>query len=148
MNNKDEQFDALATDPRFVRVVGDVVEKGGVDRYGRIQRDISSQKKKAKKRKKNQSKESPVGEEYQLKPSFKSDTLVEKVPPTEREEEKDNIPVKEDPASRLAYLNALSRGEIDVDDSSSLSEDNEKDDNGSFLSSSSSDEESSSTEEE
>jgi hypothetical protein len=101
----DERFSSVLTDPRF--------QLEGRDKYGR--------KKKAKQNAKEElSSFYMVEEEKDEDTKDKTDSETsdssddEPVDKTEKESEEE----KEDPASRIAYLTALSRGEVDASSSS------------------------------
>jgi len=135
----DERFTSVLTDPRF--------QLEGKDKYGRGKKKqqvtkeelsafytIEEQKgEQTEKNKKSTNNDDETGSE-----SSESDkeVTVTETPMEDHEEKKDsdnNESENEDPASRIAYLRALSRGDLDMsssseeDDSSQSSEDDDDD---------------------
>ena len=110
---KDDRFSAIFTDSRFSLGGGDIGADGkGVDKYGR------TQKKKKKKKNKDKEKEKEDVQEDDTDSNSESDS----------DEENDNDENNDEPQdveSRIAFLTALSRGEVDV---SSSDEDDSSDD--------------------
>ncbi len=140
----DDRFKALLTDSRFA-LGGDIgVKEGGVDKYGR------KQKKKKKKTKSddgkddddadddndNGVKQTENGEDGNDSDDDDDNNDNDESSSSSEREEDDDDGEKEafdnDPESRIAYLTALSRGEIDfssTDDESSSDDDEENEQN-------------------
>lgn len=120
----DDRFKAILTDARFA-MGGDVgVKEGGVDKYGR--------RLKKKKKKKNKGDEDAKKEENDTSDN-QIDSDEGEVDEREAVKEDDSIDgeldVNQDPESRIAYLTALSRGEIDCSSTDEDSSSDEGDDN-------------------
>ncbi len=110
----DDRFKAVLTDSRFA-IGGDIgVKEGGVDKYGR------KQKKKKKKKKEDLGNGDNEGHDNEAKESQSNDEDSE-----EENEHDEDSDVDQNPESRIAYLTALSRGEIDVSSTEDESSDNE-----------------------
>mmetsp|Transcript_27465 Transcript_27465/g.40575 ORF Transcript_27465/g.40575 Transcript_27465/m.40575 type:complete len:828 (-) Transcript_27465:75-2558(-) len=120
----DDRFKAMLTDSRFA-IGGDIgVAEGGVDKYGRGQK-----KKKAKKKKKDDVNEEGIKSGDDTSDSDDSDADADDTGDGDDKED-DGGEMPEDPESRIAYLTALSRGEIDVSDSSEDEDESSDEDNG------------------
>jgi len=116
----DDRFKAMLTDSRFA-LGGDVgLAEGGIDKYGRKQ-----------KKKKDKKKKVLVDEEGEDPATSGTDDDDDDDDDDGSESGSDNDGEKdgnEDPASRIAFLTALSRGEIDVSSSEDESSSGEDDD--------------------
>lgn len=103
----DDRFKGIITDSRFA-IGGDIgVADGGVDKYGR--------KMKSKKIKSEVKEEDP--ETSDTDGSNDSDNENDKLEKIANQDGEENDQ-KDDPESRIAYLKALSRGEVDISSSS------------------------------
>lgn len=120
----DDRFKAVLTDSRFA-LGGDIgVSEGAVDRYGR------KQKKKKKKKDKKENEEDKDEEEQEhakdenapMAVTTKADTdanVEEEENDSQSDSDTDVLEDQDDtPESRIAYLTALSRGEIEMSSSS------------------------------
>jgi hypothetical protein len=117
----DERFKAILTDPRFA-MGGDVgIAEGAVDRYGKVQ------KKKSEKTKGFSSGSDVMMTQEKSNEGNKNEQVVEWNPKVESDIEEEDV-VHDDPESRIAYLTALSRGEMDVLSSSDDDDEEEDDD--------------------
>ncbi len=120
----DDRFKAVLTDSRFA-IGGDIgVREGGVDKYGR-----KLKKKKEKKKEKNSQEKEEHNDDASV-PSDEHSKEEDETSDAGNDKDNDNnIVLNQDPESRIAYLTALSRGEIECssteDDTSSDEEDNE-----------------------
>jgi len=130
----DDRFKAILTDPRFA-MGGDVgITEGIVDKYGKLQK---RKKKKKKKKKGKQDQETSNGNmddviNYKGKSNKEetgSDEELARVDINKEDEDAvEEDVVGDDPESRIAYLTALSRGEIEVSSSSEEEDDDGDDD--------------------
>ena len=143
-NIVDDRFKALYTDSRFA-MGGDIGWKeGGVDKYGR-----KMKKKKEKKKEKIDSIDDNVNDNVDDNVDGNVDddddqSVSDSSRNSEKEEDEgEDIIKNDDPESRIAYLTALSRGEVDCSSTDSDSSSDDEDDNNV----NSSDDESSSTSE-
>jgi hypothetical protein len=120
----DDRFKAVLTDSRFA-IGGDIgVKEGGVDKYGR------KLKKKKEKKKEDDSTKKKEQKDDDSVPSDDHSKEEDEISDAGNDKDNDNnIVLNQDPESRIAYLTALSRGEIDCssteDDTSSDEEENE-----------------------
>lgn len=110
----DDRFKAVMTDPRFA-VGGDIgVGDGGIDKYGR----------KLKKKSKTEEENKEVGDSETSVTGSEQSNYDEDNSLSESENGADRE--HDDPESRIAYLKALSRGEVDVSSSSDDDSDSEE----------------------
>ena len=120
----DDRFKAVFTDSRFA-MGGDIgVKEGGVDKYGRKKKK-DKKKKEKKKESKCDVKEEEDDDSKKLEGIEKSTEANESDSESEDEDAEDML--NQDQESRIAYLTALSRGEIDC---SSTDEDYSSEDEG------------------
>ena len=110
----DDRFKAVMTDPRFA-IGGDIgTADGGIDKYGRKLKKKSKTNDKTKEV--DDSETSDTGSE-----KSDDDDEIRSLSDTNDGAEEEN----DDPESRIAYLKALSRGEVDVSSSSDDDSDGE-----------------------